>query len=121
MFIVLVNSAHGPISLVSCKITEAGMTDRKRFLHELGAELDAIDSQLDQYRTEFRAPSKQDAKFDTDEKLRTLEQRREHIRERSRELEDFDGDEWDAARRDIENARDDLKRSLARARNQQQH
>lgn len=97
------------------------MTERKRFLHELGAELDAIDSQLDQYRAEFRNEAKQGAKFETDEKLRTLEQRREHIRDRSRDLEDFDGDEWVAARRDIENARDDLKRSLARARNQLQH
>lgn len=97
------------------------MVDRKRFLNELGADLDAIDSQLDQYRAEFRDESKQGAKFETDDKLRTLEQRREHIRARSRDLEDFDGDEWEAARRDIENARDDLKRSLARARNQLQH
>lgn len=97
------------------------MTDRKRFLHELGAELDSIDSQLDQFRAEFRDESKQGAKFETDEKMRTLEQRREHIRERSQDLEDFDGDEWEAARRDIENARDDLKRSLAQARNQLRH
>lgn len=97
------------------------MAERRRFLDELGADLDAIDSQLDQYRAEFRDESKHGAKFETDDKLRTLEQRREHIRKRSRDLENFDGDEWEAARRDIENARDDLKRSLARARNQLQH
>lgn len=93
------------------------MADRRRFLDELGVELDAIDSQLDQYRTEYRGESTHDAKTGPEDRLRLLEQRREHIRQRSRELEDFDGDEWEAARRDIENARDDLKRSLARARN----
>ena len=97
------------------------MTERKRFMHELGAELDAIDSQLDQYRTEFRGESGHRAKSDTDEKLRVMEQRREHLRQRSRELEDFDGDEWVSTRRDIESARDDLKRSLARARNEMRH
>lgn len=97
------------------------MTDRKRFLHELGAELDAIDSQLDQYGAEFRDESTHGAKFKTDDNLRVMQQRREEIRRRSQDLEDFDGDEWEGARRDIENARDDLKRSLARARNQMHH
>lgn len=90
------------------------MTDRKRFLHELGAELDAIDSQLDQYRAEFRDESTFDRKHSPSE----LAQRREHLRKRSRELEDFDGDGWDSERREIEAARDELKRKLAQARNE---
>lgn len=90
------------------------MTDRKRFLHELGAELDAIDSQLDQYRAEFRDESMLDRKHSPGE----LAQRREHLRKRSRELEDFDGDGWDSERREIEAARDELKRKLAHARNE---
>ena len=97
------------------------MNDRRQFLANLGPELDAIDAQLDQYRAEYRDESTHGAKFETDDRLKTLEQRREHIRKRSRDLENFDGDEWEAARRDIENARDDLKRSLARARNETRH
>jgi len=96
------------------------MTDRKRFLHELGAELDAIDSQLDQFRTEFRNEPGSGAATGAD-KLGTLEQHRADIHKRSRDLENFDGDDWESARRDIEAARDNLKRSLARARNQLRH
>ncbi|MBW3566387.1 MAG: hypothetical protein KY410_00275 [Proteobacteria bacterium] len=90
------------------------MTDRKRFLHELGAELDAIDSQLDQYRAEFR----EESTFGNRHTPGELAQRREHLRKRSRELEDFDGAEWDSERREIEAARDELKRKLAQARDE---
>ncbi|HEX7046300.1 MAG TPA: hypothetical protein VF275_01835 [Gammaproteobacteria bacterium] len=94
---------------------------RQEFMSRLSAELDAIDAQLDQFRAEFRDESTMGAKFRTDDKLETLEQRRDAIRQRSRELEDADGDRWEASRRDIENARNDLRRSLDEARNHLRH
>lgn len=98
------------------------MADRKQdFLARMNAELDAIDAQLDQFRSEFRDESTTGAKFRTDDRLETLEQRRDDIRRRSRELEDFRGDDWEGARRDIENARNDLRRSLDDARNHSRH
>lgn len=101
------------------------MTERKQdkhqFLEWLGRDLDAIDAQLDQWRAEYRNESNMGAKFSTDDKLAVLERRREEIRRRSRELEDFEGEDWERARRELEQARDDLKRSLARARNQTMH
>lgn len=96
------------------------MADRKRFIEELNADLAAIDAQLDQFMTQYRE-NVQGAKFRTDDRLDTLQQRRENIRTRSRDLEEFEGDDWNARRREIENARDDLKRSLARVRNQLHH
>lgn len=101
------------------------MADRKQARHQfmewLGRDLDAIDAQLDEWRAEHRDEATMGAKFNTDERLAVLERRREEIRRRSRELEDFDGDDWDRVRREIEQARDDLKASLARARNQTRH
>lgn len=91
--------------------------NRREFLARMNAELDAIDSQIDQFRAEFRDESTMGATFGTDDRIDTLNRRRDDIRRRSRELEDFDGDNWETARRDIENARDDLTRSLHQARN----
>ena len=95
--------------------------DRREFLARMNAELDAIDSQIDQFRAEFRDESTMGAKFQTDDRIDTLAQRRDDIRLRSRELEDLEGDDWEAARRDIENARNDLSQSLQQARNQLRH
>lgn len=98
-----------------------GAQDRREFVARMNSELDAIDRQLDEFRAEFRGESTMGAKFQTDDKLEVLEQRREEIRRRSRELEDFDGDNWDAKRRDMENARNDLSRSFDEARNRLRH
>lgn len=95
--------------------------ERREFMARMNSELDAIDRQLDQFRAEFRDESTMGAKFRTDDGLEGLEQRHHEIRRRSRALEDFDGDNWEAARRDIENARDDLQRSLEEARNRRRH
>lgn len=86
------------------------MADRKQeFLTRMGAELDAIDAQLDQYRAQLRkAPGAQR----NDAGLESLKQQRDDIHRRSRALKDFDGENWDAAQRDIENARRELRRSL---------
>lgn len=98
------------------------MADRKQeFLNWLSRDLDAVDAQLDEWRAQHRDESTMGAKFDSDDRLSTLEQRREDIRRRSKELEDFDGDEWERARRELEQARDDLQHSLDDARNHTRH
>lgn len=98
------------------------MADRKEsFLARMNAELDAIDAQIDQFRAQHRAGSTMGAKFESDDSLDALEQRRDAIRRRSRELEDLEGDDLEAARRDIENARNDLRRSLDEARERTRH
>ncbi|HEX7031076.1 MAG TPA: hypothetical protein VF254_10790 [Gammaproteobacteria bacterium] len=94
---------------------------RQEFLSRMRAELDSIDAQLDQFRSEYRDEATLGAKFRSDDTLETLERRRRDIDRRSRELEDFRGDNWEAARREIENARDDLRRSLDEARNRTRH
>lgn len=98
------------------------MADRKQdFLEWLSRDLDAIDAQLDEWRTQHGDEATLGAKFDSDERLSTLERRREDIRRRSKELEDFEGDEWERARRELEQARNDLKASLAESRNRTMH
>lgn len=95
------------------------MADRKQeFLARMNAELDAIDAQLDEFRANYRDGTEAAR---THGGLETLEQRRDAIRRRSRELEDLDGDDWDAARLEIENARNDLRRTLEESRNSPRH
>lgn len=88
-------------------------TDRRRFMQELGAELDAVDAQLDQYRSKFR-----EARDDSQQarRIEELERRRAELKRRSEQLEDFDGDQWLDAKREIEQARLDLEATLARVR-----
>lgn len=98
------------------------MADRKQeFLARMNAELDSIDAQLDQYRGEQRDESTMGAKFRTDDTLAGLERRRDELRRRSRELEGAEGEAWDAARRDVERAREELRDSLDRNRDSLRH
>lgn len=83
--------------------------DRKRFLEYLHHEMDAIDTQLDQWRAETRGPG---GRSMSQEEIQALEQRRNEIRKRSKELEDFKGDAWDDARKDVERAQRELKQSI---------
>lgn len=95
--------------------------NRREFLRRMNGELDAIDAQLDQFRTQFRNESTMGAKFGTGEELDALERRRNEIRRRSEELENFAGDDWESMRREIESARNDLRRAVDEARNQPRH
>lgn len=92
--------------------------ERERFIHGLSAEMDAVDAQLDQWRTEFTGPG---GEQQTATELEDLERRRDALRRRSQELEDFDGDAWDEERREIERARRDLQESLERVRQRLRH
>lgn len=82
--------------------------DRQRFLHELKAELDSLEAQVNRYRAEFhQGEGALDAR-----RLEEIEAQRDALRRRSQGLEDFDGDNWERAKADIEDARRRLRESL---------
>lgn len=94
---------------------------RREFLRRMNGELDSIDAQLDEFRTQVRNESTMGVHSIASDELDALERRREEIRRRSTDLENLAVDDWEAMRREIENARNDLRRAVDEARNPPRH
>lgn len=74
------------------------------------AELDSLEAQVNRYRTEFhQGQGAVDAR-----RLEEVEAQREALRRRSEDLEGFDGDAWQRAKDDVEEARRRLRETLER-------